>query len=297
MSEMRDVTPPGARSKLYTPEEIINYAIRDIKYNVVWDLIGGQYYCHICAPGGYRIKAGADPEMHENQRNPDTHQHNLRWATIQWFLTQGIPLPRWPDAYRVHHRNQMWCHICRRAVGMWDAEAGAEHDALHTAMRQRIMGPRSRVRATEPTSYAHIPSRGRRRDNHFLDATLAVQRGENVDAIVERDTREPRAPGEFMKENYYADTPNRAKTSLWKNEQTGQWENLTDTQLQDLISVEGLDGNNIRWSKACDAGHHCEEVKTYGAEGVCHNRACECTCHPYNARVEGGEGAEPDTDR
>jgi len=149
-----------------TAEQLINHAFHDLENNFIWLWDGDGWICNICAPNppNYKLRKGADPDMHANQRSPDTHRQNMVWIVVEWFKANKLPLPGWPDAYRATRDAQLFCHICRGMVGAYTEEDGRKHDEFHRNRKQIVMRPN---RLGQYTRNSRRPGRP-----HILDLTL-----------------------------------------------------------------------------------------------------------------------------
>lgn len=186
-----------------TAKQWIDHAINDLKENFIWEIVEGSLVCHICTPGGYKLRQGASMDWHANQRNPPTHSHNLIWATIQWFKAHNMPVPTWPDCYRASHDGFLFCHICRESVDVYDEDHGRRHDQYHVTLEQRIMRP-NRIkagpgRANIRAASAPAPQQPQQRRRHILDDLMAIQRGDMTPGATVHSSDSYEEPGEYSR--------------------------------------------------------------------------------------------------
>ena len=290
-----------------TVKELIDMARRRIRIDHTWEERDDGLYCMLCAPGGYRIRKGANPQMHEDQRNPDTHDRNLSWATLQWlkFHADKYPMPKWPDCY-VDHYGSLWCLICRRTVGAsYDREHGEAHDHIHEAMDRITMRP-SRLDRGTATGARRGPKRhmideiiASRNEGYDPDREAAASHGVFGDAPANPD-RPAAIEGAFTARRgdswqdkmgyHFADNsvPTGEKLYIVKDEETGLSKQVTAAHLDEWIEMHtGIGDKVARWRNSCNYGHHI----TAGVIRPCIGGGCECNCH-VNADLT--EPADPD---
>lgn len=238
----RGATRPENKLRPRTVQETINHVIHQL-LDSMWVIRDDGYYCQICAPeDGYRIRAGADPQMHEDQRNPDTHKRNLIWFTIQGLLKDYGKIPTWPDCYRETARSMLWCHICRNVVGEYTQEFGERHDRFHLEMKWDWMRP-GRMR----------PRGGRRRTEGRRDIIneILASRNETYEGVGEgsADYRQPipsqPVPGsEFRDPRSTIQRPQKNDMERFVHQQMQRnsiWVSLTQDQVDDITPYTTLD--------------------------------------------------------
>lgn len=275
---------PENRHRPRSVEEWINHAIMDIDDNVTWETREGAFYCHLCAPGGYRLKDGASPYMHETQRNPDTHKRNRIWAVIQWFKVRTEPptsIPRWPDCYRETREGLLWCHICRTVRGSYGQQDGEAHDLWHDSQERIIMRP-NRLLRKEGTKR----SIGQRK-RHVIDEILASRRDDYGEDQVIVDKTPVQQPGAW-KQWIPVDMPIARDPNLVfaRNNET----NMFDHVHPDVLDA-WVEHGDTRWRAACATYDLCEGLNH---PRPCIGEGCECSCHgPIETASDEELGARP----
>lgn len=231
-----------------TTEEIINHAHHEVDL-YTWGLNEDKRdLCYLCAPGGYVLRRGASTYVHENQRNPDTHMRNKRWAVVQWFKLQGLPVPHWPEAYRESRDGHLWCHICRLPAGYYGQEDGEDHDALHDRMIQIVMRPSRLEPQSKPKRRTLAPG-----GNHFLDSILKAREQPSEDQTPTRaPTSRPDPMSRFIPDRHqpgHMRQPTGMEQYIREGRANrGRFVYLNEGELRDLKEV---------WPEAADApGQH-----------------------------------------